>query len=77
MTDQEITALMDIEIFRCDPEWGGTWAYKTVGENCSICGFKSKKQLINRVLRDRVGGDSLGRLMMKLLRKHQTKNKKK
>lgn len=34
-----------VKFSRCDPEWGGTWAYKDSAEaTCTICGFKTKTE---------------------------------
>jgi len=72
MTLEEISELMDIEIVRCDPEeWGGSWGYSTTATDCSVFGYKTKKQMLEKLVKQRFGGDRLGELCLKLLLKHQ------
>jgi len=69
----EIAKLTGEEISRCEPSWGGTWAYGSKGWR--ICGFKTEEKAIQSILEDKFGGP-LGKLCLKLLKKHKTKQAK-
>lgn len=73
MTHEQIIELMDVEIVRCDPsEWGGSWGYSLKGSDCSVMGYKTKKKMIEKIIKRKFGDDELGELCLKLLLKHKT-----
>lgn len=73
MTHEQIIELMNIEIVRCDPsEWGGSWGYSLKGSNCSVMGYKTKKKMLEKIIKRKFGGDEFGKLYLKLLLKHKT-----
>lgn len=42
MTLEDFAKDAGVTLFRCDPEWGGTWGYKSEDyPNTSYCGFRS------------------------------------
>jgi hypothetical protein len=64
---------MNIEIVRCDPsEWGGSWGYSSNGSDCFVMGYKTKKKMLEKIIKRKLGGDELGELCLKLLLKHKT-----
>ena len=72
MTLEEIATMMDIQIVRCDSaEWGGSWGYTKDRSGCF--GYKTRKQMLEKMVKQRFGNDKLGRLCLKLLLKHQSK----
>lgn len=73
MNLEEIAAMMDIEIVRCDSaEWGGSWGYTKTGSDCFNLGYKTRKQMLEKIIKQKFGGDELGELCLKLLLKHKT-----
>ena len=59
-----------VRIVSCDPEWGGRFAYQTgKSTNYTMCGFKSENAAYEHWLNDQFGS-SVGKLVLKLLRKH-------
>ena len=73
MTLEEIAAMMDIEIVRCDSsEWGGSWGYTQTGSDCFTFGFKTRKRMLEKIIKRKFGGNELGELCLKLLLKHKT-----
>jgi hypothetical protein len=80
MTHEQILELMDIEIVRCEPaEWGGSYGYAPKGGKYhgkyQINGYKTEKQLINSVIKQKFGNDKLGKLCLKLLLAHKNNKK--
>ena len=72
MTLEEIAEIMEIQIVRCDSaEWGGSWGYTVDTTGCF--GYKSRKQMLEKLVKQRFGNDKLGILCLKLLLKHQSK----
>ena len=46
MNLKEFATKAGVIVERCDPIWGGTWAYRTKDStHCSIRGFKSESRL--------------------------------
>lgn len=46
MNLKEFAELSGVIVERCDPEWGGTWAYRTKDHPSSAeCGYRTEKEL--------------------------------
>lgn len=78
MTLKEIADLAGIVIFRCDPNWGGTYGYRSAEDpHCSVCGYKTEDRLIKAYISQHFGDEPLGKLCLKLLLKAPAPRKKK
>jgi hypothetical protein len=72
MTYEEIVKLAGYEFHKCDPNvWGGTWGYSKKGELWVCNGLKSEKALVSHIIKQHFGDDELGKLCLKLLKKHK------
>jgi len=69
MTIKDFAEMSGVTVFRCGPEWGGTWAYKLKDSpNMSVNGFKTEDAVYKRWARETFGETTL-KALMKLLRK--------
>jgi hypothetical protein len=72
MTTEEIATMMGIRIVRCDATiWGGSWGYTNDEKGYSCYGYKTKKQMIERLIRERFKSGELGKLCLNLLLKYE------
>lgn len=74
MTDEEIVKLANIRIFRLSPQeskkWGGEWGYE-FSPGFFVQGFKTRENVVKRILDDLFGGKhELANLCYDLLKKH-------
>ncbi|UMO77328.1 hypothetical protein SmaMPs15_000177 [Stenotrophomonas maltophilia phage vB_SmaM_Ps15] len=63
-----------VKFSRCDPEWGGTWAYKDSAEsNCTFAGFKTKEEAAEFWFNDLVPSAEAGHIMKKAIEAYKEK----
>lgn len=56
MTLKDFAEAAGVTVFRCNKEWGGTWAYKTADRpNSSVCGYRSEAALYRGWAEDTFG----------------------
>lgn len=68
MTLEEFAVLAGVEVFNCDVEWGGRFAYRTKDHpNSAVCGFVTKNAAYKGWLASEFGSH-LSKAVMKLLR---------
>jgi hypothetical protein len=75
MTYKQIIKIMDVEIIRCDPKWGGSWGYASKDGRFSVCGFKNEKKTVEFLTKQKFGNDKIGKLCLKLLLAHKNNKK--
>lgn len=69
MTLSEFAQAAGVRITRCDPGWGGTWAYELIDyPNCKYCGYRSAHACYRAWLSDTFGATT-AKAIMDLLRR--------
>lgn len=72
MNLEEFSKLAGVEVTTCDPEWGGSYGYKTLDSpDCVFCGFKTKKDALTNWVLDTFG-INCGKALLELLKKGKT-----
>lgn len=63
MTLNQFAAEAGVSFFRCEPEWGGTWAYRTADyPNSTHCGYKTRRDALRSWMVDAFGERSANAL---------------
>lgn len=77
MTLQDFAEMAGVSVFRCEREWGGTWAYRTPdAPNCSMCGYRSERELYKAWAEDSFGKQAT-KALIALLRARRQRRKRK
>ncbi len=67
MTVKQFAMHAGVTTYRCEPEWGGTWAYKTADAgNVTMAGYKTELDALQNWLNDAFG-DKLATTVRMLL----------
>ena len=71
MTLAEFAQSAGVRITRCEPEWGGTWAYRMAdAPYVAYCGYRSEQACYKAWL-ENTFGKSTAKAIMDLLRRAQ------
>lgn len=69
MTLKEFAAKCGVTTARCDPIYGGTWAYHT-DPHSRFCGYETEEDALKAWLKDEFGSKA-GKAVQKLLEQSQ------
>lgn len=65
---KDFAKMAGVRVERCDKEWGGTWAYKTVDcPNVTTCGYRTEAA-VYRAWAEDAFGKAASKALTKLLK---------
>jgi hypothetical protein len=65
---RELAKKAGCTVKRCDPSWGGTWAYSVLDKNYSVCGLKTEQAAYESFMKEELG--DYHKMVTKLIREN-------